>query len=228
VIYASFRDVQERLARFVGDVDPASPRGKKRRRILEAATELFVTYGYRKTNIDEIAKAAGIAKGTVYLYFATKAEVLLAAVSYEKQRSLSLLSGIFDANASARERLRRCVKAMLLMVASSPLLTRAAADPQDFSSALAELAPDLVDVAREKEESYQLFASLLDEAVLPHRLSAKGREERITALLAITHLAPLVRSEHVRQGMSIDRFVEVMASLVVDGLSFVPDPADRR
>ena len=38
---------------------------RKRERILRAATDLFVRLGYRKTSIDEVAKQAGVAKGTV-------------------------------------------------------------------------------------------------------------------------------------------------------------------
>src|SRR5678815_2322301 len=44
----------------------------KREAILGAALELFGRYGYRRTSIDDIARQAGIAKGTVYLYVENK------------------------------------------------------------------------------------------------------------------------------------------------------------
>src|SRR5262247_1583533 len=44
----------------------------KREAILDAALELFGRYGYRRTSIDDIARAAGVAKGTVYLYVENK------------------------------------------------------------------------------------------------------------------------------------------------------------
>jgi AcrR family transcriptional regulator len=44
----------------------------KREAIFAAALELFGRYGYRRTSIDDIARAAGVAKGTVYLYVENK------------------------------------------------------------------------------------------------------------------------------------------------------------
>ncbi len=47
--------------------------------ILEAATHLFAEKGYGGVTVEEIARRAGIAKGTVYLYYASKDEVYRAA-----------------------------------------------------------------------------------------------------------------------------------------------------
>jgi AcrR family transcriptional regulator len=47
--------------------------------ILEAARRVFGRKGYGAT-VDEIAAAAGLAKGTVYLYFPSKREIYLAAL----------------------------------------------------------------------------------------------------------------------------------------------------
>jgi AcrR family transcriptional regulator len=62
----------------------------KREAILEAARELFARKGYEETTIAEIAQAAGVAVGTVYLYFHNKHEVLTGV-------SLSLGSSIVEA-----------------------------------------------------------------------------------------------------------------------------------
>src|SRR5581483_1262376 len=48
----------------------------KRDAILDAARELFAKKGYEETTIAEIARTAGVAVGTVYLYFHNKHEVL--------------------------------------------------------------------------------------------------------------------------------------------------------
>ena len=49
-----------------------------RRRIITAAEEMFTLHGYSKTTVAEIAQAAGIGKGTFYLFFASKDEVVWA------------------------------------------------------------------------------------------------------------------------------------------------------
>ncbi len=57
---------------------PRGPRKAHARRatILEAATTLLVAKGYESTTMDEIAAEAGVSKGTLYHYYATKAELL--------------------------------------------------------------------------------------------------------------------------------------------------------
>lgn len=54
------------------------PASERRREILQAATSLFQDKGYAETTIGEIAGAAGVAAGTVYLYFPSKDHILLA------------------------------------------------------------------------------------------------------------------------------------------------------
>jgi len=50
----------------------------KRRRILEAATRVFARKGYFGARVSEIARRAGVADGTIYLYFKSKQDVLVA------------------------------------------------------------------------------------------------------------------------------------------------------
>jgi AcrR family transcriptional regulator len=60
----------------------AGVREEKKRRtrktILQAAVRLFGDKGYERTSIDELARAAGVGKGTIYSYFQTKSEIFLA------------------------------------------------------------------------------------------------------------------------------------------------------
>ena len=50
--------------------------GDKRERILRAATKVFARKGFYATRVSEVAKAAGVADGTIYLYFKSKDELL--------------------------------------------------------------------------------------------------------------------------------------------------------
>ena len=54
------------------------PADTRRQAILDAAASLLVENGLTGTSIDAVAKTAGIAKGTVYLYFASRADLLAA------------------------------------------------------------------------------------------------------------------------------------------------------
>lgn len=52
----------------------------RRERIIANATELFAAKGYHGTTIDEIVQATGIAKGTFYVYFSSKEEILVEVI----------------------------------------------------------------------------------------------------------------------------------------------------
>src|SRR5512137_3060066 len=54
---------------------------ERRRAILDAALQLFQEMSFEAIGINEVAKRAGVAKGTVYLYFKTKEELFLALQS---------------------------------------------------------------------------------------------------------------------------------------------------
>ncbi|MCB0198119.1 MAG: helix-turn-helix transcriptional regulator, partial [Anaerolineae bacterium] len=48
---------------------------ERKHRILDAAAELFIHYGYDKTTVSDIAREAGVSKGAIYLHFASKDEL---------------------------------------------------------------------------------------------------------------------------------------------------------
>ncbi|HEX2938441.1 MAG TPA: TetR/AcrR family transcriptional regulator [Ruminiclostridium sp.] len=49
---------------------------EKRKKIADAARELFTEFGYKSVSMDQIAQKAGVAKGTLYLYFKDKNDLL--------------------------------------------------------------------------------------------------------------------------------------------------------
>ena len=64
--------------RLVGDEDNA-----KRRQILEGASRVFMDLGFDGASMGEIARAAGVSKGTLYVYFADKSRLFEAIVEQE-------------------------------------------------------------------------------------------------------------------------------------------------
>ena len=60
----------------------------KRRQILEGARQVFLASGFDGASMGEIAKAAGVSKGTLYVYFDSK-ESLFEAMTLEEKRGLA-------------------------------------------------------------------------------------------------------------------------------------------
>ena len=73
---------------------PRGDSGARRAAILDAAQRVFGQYGYRRTSMDDIARAAGIAKGTIYLSFPSKEEVFL---ELSRRLSQQMLAGSEEA-----------------------------------------------------------------------------------------------------------------------------------
>lgn len=68
---------------MTSDVKPSTSGSRAQRteqRIVAAARELFVQHGYRGTTLTDVAKAAGVSDRTIYVRFATKAELLKRVV----------------------------------------------------------------------------------------------------------------------------------------------------
>jgi AcrR family transcriptional regulator len=81
----------------------------KRERILEAARKRFRHYGVRKTSMHEIARDAGVAVGTVYLYFKDKDDLLVSCTDEYVIRHRQQAEAILGSDASAADKLRRYV-----------------------------------------------------------------------------------------------------------------------
>ena len=65
----------------------------KRRQIIEGARQVFLAQGFDAASMGDIAKAAGVSKGTLYVYFKNKEELFTAIV---KQECVAQAEGIFD------------------------------------------------------------------------------------------------------------------------------------
>ena len=68
----------------------------KKLSILDAAQQLFNKKGYQKTTVREITELAGIAKGTFYLYFQSKEDVLLKIIEQDIEETVQDLQAIVD------------------------------------------------------------------------------------------------------------------------------------
>jgi len=66
-----------------GQIEERSKREQRANRILDAAAELMLRWGYNKTTIDDIARYAGVAKGTIYLHWKTREDLFTALMKRE-------------------------------------------------------------------------------------------------------------------------------------------------
>ncbi len=105
---------------------PASSRGTggdKRERILAAAERIFAQRGFFHARVSEIAREAGVADGTIYLYFKSKDELLISLFESRMERVVvSLGAAIEAAGPRARDRLVAFLDTYAHMVVDNPAL----------------------------------------------------------------------------------------------------------
>ena len=104
-----------------GQIEERSRREQRADRILDAAAELMLRWGYNKTTIDDIARYAGVAKGTIYLHWKTREDLFLALMRREYVR---LVKDIQQRIASDPEggTLQGITKHSMLATMKSPLM----------------------------------------------------------------------------------------------------------
>lgn len=77
----------------------------KRERIIDAAIKLFTRLGYHETKLDEVARQAEIAKGTLYLYFKSKEDLFVQCLFDGHDRANQRAAEIIAAKKDTKDRL---------------------------------------------------------------------------------------------------------------------------
>lgn len=95
----------------------------RRQMILDKAWELFALHAYDTINIIDIAKEAGIAKGTVYLYFNTKEHLFLALLEQKFETWFTEINAQLQAE-SAEWQVDDVVQLFTTSLVERPILTR--------------------------------------------------------------------------------------------------------
>jgi len=147
-------------------------RQRRRESIIAAAKQLFTRYGYRKTSMDEVARAARVTKPTIYAYFPSKEDLMLEVIRSEVAR---IFTEALEQNSDIDDPLER-YKRMFVM--TDEYLNR---DP--FLNGIVRRDPEIVtprfiDLAREMETAVMRFL-----AAQLQKDMEKGKVRRYNPLL---------------------------------------------
>jgi AcrR family transcriptional regulator len=209
-------EVEALLQRYVGDTDPSTKKGRRRGAILDAAAEMFSSRGYRATSMDELAATVGVAKGTLYLYFPKKVDLVIACGAREKLAWMPRLRDIMEGgDRPAHVRLKQWIVSVLLLPTESPLMTRIM--EEGVEEIVADYPPELL--AASQAMAGELLGPLLAKvAGGEHRWSPVELMDRVHVVGSLGQLGSVIRHDWARPGMSAERYAMILADLVVDGL----------
>src|SRR5581483_10857554 len=146
-----------------------TPRAEEtRRKIYEAAMELFREKGFDETTMRDIAAKAGVALGGAYYYFSSKDAIVLAFYADMQERSNELIPAELAGHKKLKDRLQRILDKRLELLAPN----------RKFCAALFRHAPDSSDPLSPFSEETRAIR----EASVDHmRLAIEGSDAKIPA-----------------------------------------------
>jgi AcrR family transcriptional regulator len=184
--------------------------------ILDATEHLLVRYGYKKMTMDDLAREAGIGKGTIYLYFSSKEEVALCSIDRLIDRVQEQLGLIAHNGDGVSNRLRQMLITRILY-----RFDNLHQDSQSLDQLLAALRPAFL--ARRQlyfDAEAEIFAEILNEGC--HLGTFEFKDALTTAhtlLLATNSLLPYsLSARELGNREEVEQKISRIADLLVYGL----------
>jgi TetR/AcrR family transcriptional regulator of autoinduction and epiphytic fitness len=111
---------------------------RKREQILQGARSVFMEMGFDAASVNDICRAAGVSKGTLYVYFASKEDMFVALVEAERDRLFAEVDRVLDEDRPLEERLRSYARRLAEVICSDEVIRA-----QRIIIAVSERMPDL-------------------------------------------------------------------------------------
>ena len=195
-----------------------------RKRLLEQGHRQFSAYGLRKTNIEELAEAAGISKGAFYLFYASKEALFMEVVEQVEERLRQELFTMIDLpGPSPRARLFAILHHAFHRVKTIPLLRFLTGS--DYDLLLRRVPPETFQehVAHDRAFINELIARC-QNAGIPLQV----QPEEMVSLLYPLVLTVLHEDEYAGTfplGGSVDVFLELVAAFFLGEIELQFQPA---
>lgn len=148
------------------------PKSVHRETIAAAASELFAQKGIAASSMDDIAKAAGYSKATLYVYFENKEEIIAVLVRKSMKKLSSYLAAALDRHSSTKEQYQRICQGLLQYQREFPLYFEMALDKIDVSGEIPGDSPEGNQTCQIGEEINGKLAAFLQNGIESGELKA--------------------------------------------------------
>lgn len=135
----------------------------RRDQVIDVARRLFGERGTTDVSMDEIATEAGVARSTVYVYFANRGELLRACLQRMYGQLLEAIATTWEQEDEPARRLERLIEELLARVDDSPAFFRLALVTQGTPAKDAEVVE--VELAQIGLDIARLLRDLVEEGV---------------------------------------------------------------
>jgi AcrR family transcriptional regulator len=167
---------------------PALTRPDTSERILHAAFDCIRDVGLSRTTVEDVARAAGLSRQTIYRYYPSKDHLIMALVLREEERFLDGIRAAFAARTNLEDALRDSISFCLRFAREHPLLDRLlASDPETLLPYLTTKSGPVIDRARDvlieligskswvRADVYREAADAAVRVVISHALAPPAR-----------------------------------------------------
>lgn len=187
-----------------------------RARLFTAAAELFVELGYHSATIEQIAKRAGVAKGTFFVHFASKDAVILELVRIQCSGARRARQKALESGASRLDALRSTVIDLGTRAGASRNISRAVLAAGLEDPAVGDAVSKIFD---------EVLADMIEDARHAARdglLKAETDPEQLATQLMVSYLGSAL---HFTSTPRARPLVEVLEPLVDNSLSLARSSA---
>ena len=185
-------------------------------RLLDAADRLLARYGYRKMTMDDLANEVGIGKGTIYLHFRSKEDLVLSHVDRVIFRVIESLERIAQGNLSPAEKVRAMLVSRVMLRFDSV---------QHFPESLSEILRDLrISVLERRQHHFRQEAKVFAKALRQgERDGVFNRHDHFAIAEALVDasnsLLPFnLSTRELGKRGEVERRVSSIAAIVLSGL----------
>jgi AcrR family transcriptional regulator len=178
--------------------------------LLDAATTLLVRWGYRKTTIDDVAREAGVGKGTIYLHWKNKNDLFRAAIWREQQRYSAEVQRRIAADPEGGL-LHRVTTHGMLAALSNPLMAAIIRGKSDiFNGFLGAYDPGFLHQLVGDADAY--FVQLQHAGLIRADIPASIITYLLTALkVGVINSPDIISQEHMP---SMEQLTEALSELI--------------
>lgn len=187
-----------------------------REAILDATDLLLSRYGYKKMTIDDLAREVGIGKGSVYLHFTSKEEIVLSHIDRIIEQLKGKLAAIAKSDLPAPERLQKMLKTRVLHRFESVQHYT-----QNLNDLLSAIRPNFL-VRREIYfvEEARIFAAVIEDGQQKGKFAEGNAAEMAESLILATNsLLPFnLTVQELGARKDIEAKIIRLADLLLQGL----------
>jgi AcrR family transcriptional regulator len=188
--------------------------------LLQAAKQLFQLHGFRRVTIDDIAKAIGKARSSLYYYYKTKEEILDAVIAAEISELMSAIAAAVGQAPSTEEKIEAFFLTKLQTILEKRVFFNALDEGMDASELSSHQKTRLAVHQQIWQQEGALLSQIITEGTRRGeltKLSHKDQENLVFALLSSLH--GIKREMLIRNDFSnMEPSVHILVRFIIHGL----------